>query len=314
MSLNVPAIDMHSHAIPGFLREAFADAGKRPSLSSFPEWSPEAALRLMDAFDIERSILSISAPGVNFGDDDASRTLARQFNEFCAELRTTFPGRFGAFGVLPLPDIDGACDEVAHALDRLQLEGIGLLSSYGDKYLGHAMYEPLLAELDKRRARVFLHPVGHGSLPLLNLDYPMWMIEYPFATTRAALDLVMSGATQRYPNIRWLLAHNGGVLPYLHWRVNSVSLIDKRYSHLPPDFIASELAKFYYEIAQAPSDHSISSLLRTTDASHILFGTDWPYCQSDVTEAILDAFEGVSSLSLEEKRSVLRKNAEAFLS
>lgn len=286
-------VDVHTHPIPPFLREALLAAGRSPSLSGFPDWSPDLALRFMDEFGIAKSIVSVSTPGVHFGDDAAARALARHYNEYCAGLRDGHPGRFGAFAALPLPDVDGACREACHALDVLKFEGVGLLASYGEEFLGAPVFEPLMAELDARAALVFVHPAGHPSSRALTTGFPLWMLEYPIDTTRAAVNLIMTGTTRRYPRIRFILAHNGGTLPFLAWRLSAAPLIDTRYAHMDEAGIRAEIARFHYEIAQSPGREAFGSLLAVTGTDHILFGTDWPYCAPKVVRHLEQSFRSL---------------------
>lgn len=306
-------IDVHSHAIPNFLREDLIAANRSPSLSRFPDWSPELALDIMSRFGVERTMLSVSTPGVHFGNDVSARVLARRYNEYCASLGSRFKGRFGAFAALPLPDIEGACEEVAYALDVLQLDGVGILASYNTFFLGSAVLAPLMTELNARNAIVFVHPAGHPTSRTLPLDYPLWMLEYPIDTTRAAVNLIMSGTTSTFSKIKFILAHNGGALPFLAWRLASASLIDHRYAHMSEMVIRDEIRKFYYEIAQSPGDEALGSLLQVTNPDHILFGSDWPYCRLEVVKRIIDTFECAQSISDENRQSIFYDNAVSLL-
>lgn len=291
----MPLIDVHAHPIPPFYRTALIEAGRGPSISGgFPQWSPELALEQMDANAIAAAILSVSQPGVNFGDNAAARKLARQFNEYLASLHAAHHGRFGAFAVLPLPDIDGAGAEIDHALDGLGLDGIGLFASYGDRFLGDDVFDPVLARLDARGAVVFVHPNLHPSVRSLTLDVPGWVAEYPFDTTRAVVNLVLTGKRRRYPNIRFILAHAGGTIPFLAWRIAAAPQIDRRYADLSSDAIRADLGSFWYETAQAPGPEVFGALLEVAAPERILFGSDWPYCGTKVTAAMRAALGEVA--------------------
>jgi 6-methylsalicylate decarboxylase len=313
MTDSTAAIDVHAHALPDFLCAALQKAGRTASLGQLPAWSPEAHLDLMQARTIATSILSVSTPGVHFGDDHAAKDLARQFNEYSAALIQQHPTRFGAFAALPLPNIDAACTEARHALDTLHLDGIGLLASYDNIFLGDPKFDPLMAILNQRNALVFVHPAGHPSSRTLALEYPLWMIEYPIDTTRAALNLLMSGTLTRYPNIRFILAHNGGTLPYLTWRICAAPLIDRRYAHLDPDELRRGIASFHYEIAQSPGPEAFGSLLAIADPSRILYGTDWPYCRLDVIEHLDQTFDTGPGANPTLRHAIRRENPARVL-
>lgn len=303
----MPLIDVHAHLIPPFYREALIAAGRGPSISGgFPAWSPEQALEQMQQNGIAVAILSVSQPGVHFGDDRAAGTLARTFNDYMARLSAGHVGRFGAFAVLPLPDVAGALDEVDYALDVLKLDGIGLLASYGEQFLGDDKFDPLLERLNAREAVVFVHPNLHPASRALTLDVPAWVVEYPFDTTRAVVNLVLTGKRRRYPKIRFILAHAGGTIPFLAWRIAAAPGIDRRYATLSSEDIRSDLRSFWYETAQAPGPETFGALRVIAAPERILFGSDWPYCLSPMTAAMIGALHEVD---IEQRRGVESANA-----
>lgn len=303
-------IDVHAHLIPPFYREALIAAGRGPSISGgFPQWSPEMALGQMDENGITAAILSVSQPGVHFGEDTAARTLARRFNEYMARLDADHGGRFGGFAVLPLPDVAGAIAEIDYALDVLKLDGIGVLASYGEQFLGDDRFDPLLEKLNERGAVTFVHPNLHPGSRALTLGVPAWVVEYPFDTTRAVVNLVLTGKRRRYPNIRFILAHAGGTIPFLAWRIAAAPQIDKRYASLSSDAIRADLRSFWYETAQAPGPETFGALSQVAAPERILFGSDWPYCLSPVTAAMIGALNQVDAAK---RRGVESANALAL--
>ena len=281
--------DVHTHLLPPFLVDALEAAGRKPSLQNFPKWTPEAQLRLMDQIGVERALLSVSTPGVHFGDDRAAAALARQSNEYCAELIAGEP-RFGAFAALPLPFVDGAIEELRYALGALRLDGIGLFASYGETFLGDPTLEPVMAELQRWKAAVFVHPMGHPSSRALRTQAPLWMAEYPIDTTRAAVNLIVSGALDRAPDVKLILAHSGGALPFLQPRLSAMSLIDGRYAHLSPERVDRAIASLFYETAQAAGAASFAALSVVTTPDHILFGSDFPYCGEAAIKAMRQGY------------------------
>lgn len=304
----MPLIDVHAHLIPPFYREALLAAGRGPSISGgFPAWSPEQALEQMQENGIAVAILSVSQPGVHFGDDRAAGTLARTFNDYMARLSVGHAGRFGAFAVLPLPDVAGALAEIDYALDVLKLDGIGLLASYGEQFLGDDKFDPLLERLDACEAVVFVHPNLHPASRALTLNVPAWVAEYPFDTTRAVVNLVLTGKRRRYPKIRFILAHAGGAIPFLTWRIAATPQIDKRYATLASEDIRSDLRSFWYETAQAPGPETFGALHLIAAPERILFGSDWPYCLSPVTAAMIAALHQVD---VEQRGGVESANAQ----
>ena len=175
---------------------------------------------MMDRQGIATAVTSISAPGVHFGDANAARELARRCNELSAKLVADHPTRFGAFAILPLPDVKGALLELEYALDVLKLDGVVLLTSHSDgRYLGDPLFDDVMAELDRRSAVAFVHPVVPKTSESIRLDVPGFAAEFVFDTTRAAINLIWSGAMERWPNLRIILSHAGGTTPYLAGRI-----------------------------------------------------------------------------------------------
>jgi 6-methylsalicylate decarboxylase len=286
-------IDVHFHAIPDFFRDSVIAAGRGPAISTgFPAWSVDESIGVMDRAGIATALLSISQPGPHLGDDRAARLLARQFNEFAAELIERRVGRFGAFAALPLPDIAGAKTELAYALDVLELDGVGLFASYGERFLGDPHFDPLMEVLNERSAVAFVHPNFHPNSRTLKLDIPAFAVEFTFDTTRAATNLILSGTLDRFPNIRFILAHAGGTLPFLAWRLMQVPAIDRRFGALPPEKIAAGVRHFYYDIALSAGPASLAALRAVADPARILFGSDWPYAPETVTGATVAAVDG----------------------
>jgi len=303
-------IDVHFHTIPHFFRDAVIAAGRGPTISSgFPAWTPDASLQLMDRHGIAAAILSVSQPGVHFGDDAAAAALARRCNDYMAGLIRDRPTRFGAFATVSLPDVDAACKEVAYALDTLKLDGVCLLASYGERFLGDPHFEPLMAELSRRRAVVFIHPNFHPSSRTIQLPYPAFMMEFLFDTTRAAANLVFSGTLDRYPDIRFILAHAGGALPYISWRMSVSPVIDPRLPRLSPDDIMERLGRFWYDTAISAGPSTFGSLDAVARPDRIVFGSDWPYAPESVTTLTVDALTQPDHFDAKRQQAIARDNA-----
>lgn len=275
-----------------------------------PEWSPKLALDIMERHSIDASIFSISVPGTHFGDDAEARRLSRQCNEYMAGCITEWPHRFGAFAALPLPDVAGAVEEASYALSTLKLDGVALFTSYAGAHLGHPTFDPILEVLNENHAVAFVHPTAHPANRELNLSFPAFLIEYTFETTRAAVNLILSGAIDRFPHIRFILSHAGGTLPFLSWRVAEVtaSLLSEprlmqqyplpfvaNHSHaMTPALFMERAQRFWYDTANAAGPQVFASLELVASSDRILFGTDWPY----VPERQLASTSGALDISV----------------
>jgi predicted TIM-barrel fold metal-dependent hydrolase len=302
-------IDVHFHLIPQFYREAVYEAGTGPAIGRYPDWTPELALELMDKHWIALAVLSLGQPGVGFLPPDKAATFGRRCNDYSAELIARHPKRFGCFGLVPMHDIDAAIAEARYCLETLRFEGISLFASYGQKFLGDAAFDPLLRYLDSRHAAVHVHPSLHPSSKSLDLPWPGFMIEYPFDTTRAAVNLLFSGALERFPNIRFILSHAGGTLPSLAWRLSVAPMIDKRLKQRTREEIFAGLKTFWYDNALASGAAPMGALSRIAAADRIVFGSDWPFCNDRVvTEEVAD-FTAPDFLDPRTVAMIARENA-----
>lgn len=278
-------IDVHHHLIPPAFVQAMRDAGiSMVAGAPLPAWTPEASIRVMDDNGIAVALTSLSAPGVYFGDIDKACRLARECNEYAREIGERHRGRFGSFAVLPMPSPEHACREAVYALDTLGADGIVLLGSTEGRFLGDPSFEELMAELDRRSAVVFVHPNLHASSVAISgdLDTPGWLLEFLCDTTRAATNLILKGVLERYPRIRWILAHAGGFLPYVAWRLSLSNLLPQ-YRDVAPQGFLTYARRFWYDTALSPSPYALAALRELVEPSHILFGSDYPFAPAPVT-------------------------------
>ena len=213
-----PLIDVHHHIVPPFYlaenRERIAGSRGGQISAAWLDWEPRKALDAMDQHGVATAVLSLSTPGVWFGDAEAARRTARQCNDYAADLARSHPRRFGLFSVLPLPDTDGSLREIEYALDVLKADGVGLLTSYGDKWLGDAAYQPVFEEFNRRKAVVFVHPTTPTCCRTLMPGIATVMAEVPQDTTRTIISLLFSGTFSRFADIRFIFCHAGGSVPW----------------------------------------------------------------------------------------------------
>ncbi|MEU4488545.1 amidohydrolase family protein [Streptomyces purpurascens] len=280
-------IDVHAHLLPDFyVRQATAAGHAHPDgMGDWPEWSVEAHLDLMDRNGIETAMLSMSSPGVHFGDDKAARLLARRVNEYTAELPRSHPGRFGTFASLPLPDVDGALEEIGFAFDELDADGVALLTHTQGVYLGDQHLDPVFSELDRRRAVVFLHPTSPVCWERSALGRPRPLVEYIFDTARTVTDLVVAGVLTRHPNLRVIVPHCGGAVPVLADRINEfMRLFLPTQEQLTPDAV-QQLQGLYYDMAGTAFPRQVPALLNLVDPDRVLFGSDYCWTPPSLADA-----------------------------
>jgi 6-methylsalicylate decarboxylase len=298
-------IDIHHHLFPTDYRKAIASIGA----GNLVPWTPAQSLEEMDKNGIAVSVLSLSPPGVWFGDAAQSRSLSRGVNDYGAKMVRDYPGRFGLFAAMPLPDIDGSLREIEYTLDTLKADGIGLMTNYGDVWLGDAKFAPVWEELNRRKAVVYTHPNTPACCGALKDEVGPGTIEWATDTTRTTASLLFSGSAARYPEIRWILSHGGGTVPFLisRFQVNEAALKEK--DKRLPRGLMYELKKFYYDTAQANHPGALAALLKLVAPSQILFGSDFPYR----TEAEVIGGLAAQGFPAQELSAIERGNAARLL-
>ncbi|MBP1136382.1 putative TIM-barrel fold metal-dependent hydrolase [Arthrobacter sp. PvP023] len=306
-------IDTHQHIVPPGYARWIHEKGIRPGGLDLPSWSERSALKFMDRHDVQTGILSLSTPGVYFGDAAEARRRAREVNEYSAEVVAARPERFGFFATLTLPDVQGALAEARYALDTLLADGIVLLANNDGRYLGDPGFEPLLEFLHHRRAVVFIHP---GELPAPAVPgIPTFAADFLLDTTRTAISLILSGAMEKYQGIKFILAHAGGFVPYIANRILLTMLNDKdlALSALAAlgDKKQSILRRFYYDVALSASPATLPSLLEVADPGRITYGTDFPFAPSVAIDFLNMQYENYP-LEPSLRAAIDRGNSEAL--
>lgn len=269
-------IDIHHHLFsPAYVAE-LAKANQAPPIVR--NWSLAKTLDDMNKAGVATAILSVTTPQVGFTDGENAKRIARESNEWAARLAKDHPGRFGSFAMLPMHDMDSALREMEYALDVLKADGIGLLTSYGDKWLGHPSFAPLMDELNRRKAILYTHPTAANCCRnILTPEVPPTVIEFGTDTTRTITDIVFSGTAARCPDLRFIFSHAGGTLPFLTERLIKMPVLDPKLQPRVPKGVLHELQRFYYDTAWSAHPMALASLTRLVNVSQILLGSDYPY-------------------------------------
>lgn len=306
-------IDVHHHFLPEEYREALVRSGNAhpDGMPAIPEWSQQHAIDFLDRLGIETAFLSISSPGVLL-DGHAATDLARIANETAAALIAAHPGRFGSFATLPLPDVESSLSEISHALDHLRLDGIAVLTHYGDTYLGDPKLNAIFDELNSRKATVFIHPTSPICCEQTSLGFPRPILEFMFDTTRTVTNLIYSETLDRCPDISWIIPHAGAALPALASRVDMMRLLAPDRCHAA-DSVLSYLGRLHYDLAGPRTDDALRALLGIADPTHLLYGSDWPFTPAPGAAQMLQALERTSVLDREQLDDVFRGNARRLL-
>lgn len=305
-------IDVHQHFLPDFYAEALAKAGLSTVDGGMPvpAWSAEAAIQMMDRQQIATGMISLSSPSTHFLEPAKRAGLVRRVNAAGAALVAAYPGRFGFFATLPMPDVEASLAEMRHAFDTLGVDGVILETNIDGIYLGAPAFAPIFAELDRRKATLFLHPTSPACFDAVGLGRPAPMLEFPLDTTRTLVDLLYSRTLQVHPDITLIVPHGGAALPALVARIAA-------FANLP--FIsprpASEaevfetLARLYYDVALSGHPVAFAGLRRLAPITQVLFGSDWPFTPELGVARNIGQLSG-NDLSEADAKAIARENAE----
>ena len=308
-------IDVHSHFIPDFYRDALMAAGQSApdGIQKLPDWDERSALRLMDETGVRAAILSISSPGVHLGDDGQARELSRRANEYGADLKAR-ASRFGYFASTPLPDVDGAVTEAAHALDHLRADGVVVQSNHRGLYLGDEALEPFWAALDARAARVLVHPTSPPAVnsARINAKIPQPLTEFFFDTSRSLVDMVTAGVPKRYPAIRFIIPHGGAALSILAQRLDLALDMLTAARDEPWPSLHDAMPGLHFDLAGMPVPDLLPGLLDLADPTHLHYGSDFPYTPPPLVKRLLGDLETTPLLAGAVRDDMFGGNARAL--
>lgn len=305
-------VDVHAHFLPDFYVEALGEAGLKTLDGGFPipSWSEKAALEMMDRHQIATAMVSLSSPSTHFLPAKDRAALARQVNEAGAALVKAHPERFGYFATLPMPDVPAALEVMKHAFDVQGADGIILETNADGMYLGNPAFAPVFAELNRRKATLFLHPTSPACYEAVGLGRPAPLLEFPLDTTRTIVDLLYSRTLQTHPDIKVIVPHGGAALPALIARIAAfanVPIIRQRPNSDAEVF--ETLARLYYDVALSAHPVPFAALRKIAPVTQILFGSDWPFTPELGVAMNLHQLDQ-NGLTETEARAIARDNAE----
>lgn len=305
-------IDVHHHIFP---REVMAlqeqlnpEWAPLTPPGKLKEWTPGIMRETMDRDGLAAVVISQPGPGAWYGEAAGARRIMRAWNEYAAQLKRDNPGRVGFLAMLAPADVDGTLAEIAYALDVLGADGVGMHSNYDGRYLGEAVFEPVFAELQRRKAVLYIHPALARGAEEVQPGVRTNMLEYPFDSTRNIVSLVLSGTLSRCPDVRFIISHGGGALPMMAGRIALLGSEYKGVKERVPRGIAHELSRLYTDTAGTTSKASVEAVMVATSPSHLLFGSDFPYLP------VAAAAEGIDALGLDPvlQQKIDRDNALAL--
>ncbi|WP_181408143.1 amidohydrolase family protein [Pararhizobium mangrovi] len=309
------SIDVHTHFIPQTYLNALADIGVTEKQVGFPlqPWDIDARLAVMDRQGIDTEVISLSSPSMRFWHGDDARMLTRKLNEELAAIVRDRPARFGGFATLPLPDVDGALAEIGYAFDELGLDGAVLMTNYGGTYLGNAKFAPVLDELNRRGAVLFVHPTEPPESEILTQGFPAPAFEYPADTTRTVASLIDGDTAKRCPGLKIIVSHGGGTIPFLKDRLEL--LLPWKWDGDPQDGaerVTSTLDSLYYDLAIVGFPASLAAIEKTHDVSRLLTGYDLPFVPEKALEAGRKNIEAFGGFSDDDRTKISFANAQTL--
>jgi predicted TIM-barrel fold metal-dependent hydrolase len=269
-------IDVHHHIVPPAWLEALkASKQSNPIIEG---WTPEKSLDDMDKAGITTAMVSPTTPQVGFLPAADAARVARASNEWARKLANDHPGRFGVFAMLPMPYMDESLKEIAYAFDTLKVDGIGMMTNYGDKWLGYDELALVFQELNRRKAVVYTHPTGADCCVNLVKGVSDAAVEYGADTTRTITNLIFSGTAAKCPDISFIFSHGGGVLAAVAERLRIQMVTTPPYKgKFTREMVDHELKRFFYDTAQVSNEVTIQAVAKLVGVSQIVFGTDYPY-------------------------------------
>ncbi|KAL2820190.1 amidohydrolase 2 [Aspergillus cavernicola] len=308
-------IDVHTHPIPEFYKDALIQSGASVTgdqliVDGFatPPWTLQTYMENRDRCGFDFSLMSITALGVSFLKDiPAAAKLARRLNDQMASWVNLHPTRLGALGVLPIPDVASSLEEIKeYCLDDLEFEGIGLYTNYNGIYLGDTSFDPIMAELNDRKASVHVHPCQPFPEPnMVGMAAPA--LEYPFDTTRAIANLLLQGTQTKFPNIKFVFSHGGGAIPYLAGRIAGITCLPSQGGFNPNESF-QKMQDHHFDLAASTTSPQLAAIMGFVGSKSLMIGSDFPYVPENGVALSMEQFSSSSYLSAEQTRDVRHRN------
>jgi 6-methylsalicylate decarboxylase len=307
------SIDIHAHFIPPAYKKALVDTGMiEKDRFPVPPWDAEKHLEFMKMMDIEASVVSLSSPHIYFDDEMKTRGLFREINEAGAQLVRDNPKKFGHFGSIPLPDMEGSLKELEYCYNTLKVDGIKLSTNAKGLYLGEAALDPVFEVLNQHKAVVYIHPTMPSAVPQGVLTgYPAPMMEFLFDSARAVTNLILNGTVERYPDVKIIVAHAGGVLPILVPRIHKILQVVRRPEDRPD--VLGGFRNLYWDVAGPSILQQLLPLLNITDDTHVVYGSDWPFGPTNQIADQRDQVMNTSQITDAQKQKIFHDNAPALV-
>ncbi len=264
----------------------------------------------MDRAGIDVEVVSLSTPNVFFTGAEHQPAVARMMNDSYAELIARHPNRFKGFASIPMDAPDEALKELDRAINNLKLNGVILLSNIGGKPLTAAEYRPFFAEANRMKLCIFLHPMLPANSDAFR-EYVLGpIIGFPFDTSLAVARMCYDGMFEDFPDIRWIIGHLGGAVPYLMERMDN-GFRDFADCRVKIDKLPSVYLKRLYYDTVSFSPHTLTMVRNMVGAEHMVMGSDYPHLLGSIDRAV-SSIEQLD-ISAPEKEQIMSRTALSIL-
>ena len=264
----------------------------------------------MDRARIDVEVVSLSTPNVFFTGAQHQPSVARMMNDSYAELIARHPKRFKGFASIPMDAPDEALKELHRAIDSLKLNGVILLSNIGGKPLTSPEYRPFFEEANRMKLCIFLHPMLPANSDAFR-EYVLGpIIGFPFDTSLAVARMCYDGMFEELPDIRWIIGHLGGAVPYLMERMDN-GFRDFADCRVKIDKLPSVYLKRLYYDTVSFSSHTLTMVRNMVGADHMVMGSDYPHLLGSIDRAV-SSIEDLD-VSGEEKQQIFSGTALSIL-
>ncbi len=306
-------VDIHHHVCPTPLAAAMKREG-RGQITTLQQCLDE-----MEKSGTQLAVNTCASPVDYTHSRGEAQKLIRDCNDYMARMRSDYPGRFAVFAMLPLTNddpankenIDACLKEIEYAYDTLKVEGVHFFTSAGEIFVGDPVLNPIMDELNRRKAVIKTHPAVN---PCCELD-PLkkfggtGISELGNDTQRAISVWLYSGAAQKYRDVKLIWSHAGGSLLGQLQRYHG-DHVDEKWKAVLPQGANAELKRMYYDTAQAYHPATLMALKALVPNDHILFGTDWPFLTAAQTA---EGIEAAKVFSKDEWAAIKGPNARKLL-
>jgi aminocarboxymuconate-semialdehyde decarboxylase len=321
-------IDFHNHFFPPEYLEAVQrgpsnvkvtfDSKKNPLLHYPGDYNvivPEhrdIGLRaeVLEKSGVDKQVLTFTTPGVHIESPDFAVDLARMVNDSFAIIMRERSDQFTALATLPLNDPEASVEELERAIKDLGFKGAALHSNINGVALSDKRYWPLYEKANQLDVVFDIHPSFPVGVEAMKEYWLMPLIGFPFDTTLAAAKLVFSGVVEKFPQIKWVLGHLGGAIPYLAERLDRgyhAFRACREYISQPPSVY---LKKFYYDTVNF-DPNALRFAIEFAGVDHLLAGSDFPH-QIGSLEKMVGSIEALD-ISAEDKEKISGGNAARLL-